>query len=358
MISFFKYFFENANEEKAFPVTTSKFKVDVIAKENNFIKKYFTPSPNDQLVGVVGRVEGLLRHIQQFRDLGYQDKNMLIFELDEGMYKDLENGDGIHKGIIQLKNDNITNANLFWGNLLKPSRTEYYDQYKWFDSKKVTHADLDFTIALNEPQLFDEMKQAFSVYPNLKSAVFVHSLRAHQTKSAKATKELNDKYRKLIDTLDVVVGRSSEFKNIYDYYTSETEGRKSGKGLFIEQLRNLFPSAAILIQSYAGASTKEGKTGGAMISFTVVKDASEPVINAEDSIFLETDLTATDIKEFPRQYSSFMGFYEKGTTIEGFDQNNEFLKSKGKQPLTEQDYNDFEDLMTKLYNYFLQKRKK
>ena len=51
------------SEGKSFPITTTVNKINVIDKENAFFKSYVKPSSTDQVVGVVGRVEGLWRHI-------------------------------------------------------------------------------------------------------------------------------------------------------------------------------------------------------------------------------------------------------------------------------------------------------
>jgi hypothetical protein len=77
--------------EKKFISTSTDNKLEVISKENSFIKSFIPGrGENEQIVGVVGDAKtGLKRHINQYIDLGYNPKNIYIFEILRQEYKNL-----------------------------------------------------------------------------------------------------------------------------------------------------------------------------------------------------------------------------------------------------------------------------
>ena len=342
------------SEGKSFPITTTVNKINVIDKENAFFKSYVKPSSTDQVVGVVGRVEGLWRHIVQFRDLGYEDKNIFLFESKEGMYNELKNGDSKNLGMDKLLESEQTQAHLIYSSILTPRRpyiTHHFGNI--FNPDRVTHADLDFTEAVDPAEEINILKNAFTVYTNLKSVLLVRSTRGQQIRSDIAMKDIGigGKYEKLNSLIRYLSGRSTEFKNLYDYYISTRAGEKSGKDQFLNKLQSEFSNASFLIQSYPGAPTKPGgRSGQTMLSIAMVKDAKEPIMNIQNSYF-KKGFSKGEKPNFNTQCNAFKKFINKANTHEGFEANENELISNGLKSLTVNDYIEYEGLMDELYTF-------
>jgi len=342
------------SEGNSFPITTTDNKINLIDKENTFFKSYIKPSSTDQVVGVVGKVEGLWRHIVQFRDLGYEDKNIFLFESKERMYNELKNGDSENLGMDKLRELEQTQAHLIYSSILTPRRpyiTHHFGNI--FNPDSVTHADLDFTETIDPAEEINILKNAFTVYPNLKSVLLVRSTRGQQIRSDIAMKDIGigGKYEKLNSLIRYLGGRSTEFKNLYDYYITTQAGEKSGKDQFLNKLQSEFSNASFLIQSYPGAPTKPGgQSGQTMLSIAIVKDTKEPIMDVQNSYF-KKGFSKGEKPNFNTQYNAFKKFINKANTHEGFKANENELISRGLKPLTVDDYIEYEVLMDELYTF-------
>lgn len=368
-----KTFVETVKEYK-FPITTTDRKRQIIANENTFINKIVNSrDPTEQLVGVVGREEGLNRHIQQFIDLGFKQSNILLFELDENMANELKQA-AIGKlpqytvdenGHVQVAIDVLTKeekVRVEYADILHPFNDFIKHNQPWFDRTKVTHVDLDFTTTLNEPDLINEVNRVFKAYPNTKSLVCVHSLRGSNTRTNTANIALSGHLKKLDSffakgVMSTKTGkpktRVAEFRNVYDYYTHR-ETNNSGKQEFLKRLQQLC-GGSLYVQSYQGASTKDpGKEGGAMmVSFTFVRNGPAE-IHADNSIYKNGNITNTDKIYFPQLYTLFKCFYENSKTPEGFAQNEHLLNLKEVESYTESDYEYFMKLLDDMFEWFEQ----
>lgn len=366
MKSFIEFYLENTNSYK-FPITTTAEKSRVIANENNFINENITTrSPDEQVVGVVGRAEGLDRHIKQFVNLGFNKNNILLFELDERMANDLKLA-AVGKlpqyvrdeyGNLQVATDENGNekVRVIQWSILKPISPFVKTDQPWFDPDKVTHVDLDFTTAATPIEIKTNITSAFNAYNNVKSLVCVHSLRGSNTRTDVTNKTLNGPLKKLQDFFAKGVSvtrtgkpkdRVTEFRNIYDYYINRNNDNSSGKQQFLKDLQQLC-NGSVYAQSYTGAN------GTPMASFTIIKNSTEKIIKADESIYKKDNITDTDKTHFPGMYKSFKAFYNNSKTPEGFNVNNQQLKQRGVEQYTHSDYNDYMELLDNMYTWFRQ----
>lgn len=364
MISFFKYFFENANvnDLRYFPTRTA-IKNEIVQKENQFILARIPGrGPQEQMVGVVGHVHGLMLHLDQFRELGFQDENIFLFELDETMYPLLKSGTEMYKGFDALKQEGLTKSFLVKGNIFYPPIKKPEDRVNYnipddfmpgFDRLKVTHVDADITTKFEEEEFFKNVRLTYIMYPNAKSSVYVHSLRALNLRSSKIEKELEDLekleifLRAIYLTKEGTYGtdRVSEFRTVYELYRSKQEGEElTGKKKFIEKLKKLYGSNFdIKIQSYRGAGKSGKGAGGSMISFTFVKSPNG-VLDIGESLFA-FELTSQQISSLSKHFKDLENFFNLDE-----EQRNNILKPYNLK-ITDQELNNYIDLMDNLQKF-------
>jgi hypothetical protein len=272
--------------EKKFINTTTADKLAVINNENLFIN-HFIPTRNnsEQIVGVVGEAKsGLQRHLEQYANLGFQERNIYIFEILLHEYKNL-----------WYTNNNVIKsfANIVMGDIFKPMM---YKRTPNFDISKVTHVDADITTTLNT-DLTEEVRHTFTIYPNLKSAVFVHSLRNTDLRSPEVLKYLERSYiQKYIMFLKGMSAKSKDayvtaFRNVLEVYLTGTVGRN----VMLNELFKAFPNYSFLVQNYQGR--------GPLTSVTVIKNTNNKIIQSNAQ-----DLSQVDISRFNSAVSSFERF--------------------------------------------------
>ena len=93
MVTFKKYcesYNPTAHVDFSVVETTSPEKLKVIEWENQLFKQSIpTRKENEAVLGVVGNSSQLLRHIEQYKDLGFQEENMYICEIQEKTWQGL-----------------------------------------------------------------------------------------------------------------------------------------------------------------------------------------------------------------------------------------------------------------------------
>lgn len=273
MLSFAQYI-----AEKKFISTTTENKLEVIANENKFIKN-FIPSrgEQEQIVGVVGEAKsGLQRHLNQYQDLGFDINNVFIYEILRSEYMNLRYFNGVLSKMSGKK------ATIIWGNIFTPKMTKKVPN---LNLAAVTHADVDITTTLNT-DLTNEIEHTFITYPNLASAVFVHSLRNTDLRSPKVEDFFEQQYiQKLFKYIKkhIVSGDTyvSALKNVIEVYLL---GNTSRNRMF-NKLAKTFPNDSFLIQNYQGK--------GPMTSVAVVKNTEKQVFETNVEV-----LTSSEINKF------------------------------------------------------------
>ena len=248
--------------EKTYTSTMTFSKMAVIDNENRFIKKIINSRKDtEQMVGVVGDAKtGLKRHIKQYTDLGYQPKNIYVFELLHQEYKNLL----YHNSLLKDK------INIVKGDIFKPKLSVKKPN---FNNQLVTHVDADVTTGLHS-SLKDEIVSTLDNYPNLKSAVFVHSLRTPYLHSRTNFNKIDffvilSKFAKIAyPNRRTSASALSALRNIFEYYI---HGNTSKNAIFDDVFKN-FPEYSFLVQGYRGK--------GPMVSITMVKTTGERVIKS------------------------------------------------------------------------------
>lgn len=236
-----------------FPSTSTENKKTVVQIENNTILRDISVRNVNALVGgVVGRADGLDRHIEQYLALGFKEKNIHIFEIMESMYKELNRA-------IKAKGYKVT---LHFCNMLNPTgiSREQLDRFE--------HLDVDITTALDIHTFVPTVEAMHIWYPNLKSFVFVHSARSSKIRSLNIEKDLQG-YAPLFNSIknqnisaNTINNFISSFKSVWDYYKNRDN---CGKLTFVKQLQQNFEDYSIKIITYPGVGNST------MYSFTFVK---------------------------------------------------------------------------------------
>ena len=305
--------FEQYLQEKNFVSTSTPTKLGVISNENQFITHFYPRrGPYDQVVGVVGEAKtGLDRHIDQYRNLGFKDENIFIFEIALEEYKNLR----YHMGIRKLS------SGLFYRNIFNPR-----GQHGRFNPAKVTHGDFDVTTALSPDEFIKEIDLSNRVYPNLASAVYVHSQRNTHVRNPGTVMlfKTMPAFQKLLIVVNSRCAHGqayygSRIKEVFDsVYSEQTEKTK-----FIEYIKTKYSSDGILLQTYT-----QGK--GPMVSFTFCKDIGNGFLISTTQNNFGPKLTQ---KAFCHYSSSMQTFFRNG-----IDVNNQILRQKGVAPFTQQEY--------------------
>lgn len=284
MLSFSQSYTESP---KRFISTSTPRKLEVINRENTFIKK-FIPSrgPKEQIVGVVGDAKtGLERHLLQYLELDFFLENTYIFEILLSEYKNL---------YYHNKANFENTATIIYGDIFYPKMSRVYN----LNTKLVTHADVDITTAL-PADLNGEVNKIFTTYPNLKSAVFVYSTRNTQIRSSAAQKYIeNPIIKKFIDFVKINKGDSysTALKNAVElYFVGATS-----KELLLKKLFKSYPNYSFLVQSYQGK--------GPMISITMVQSKKQEidsnVVSFSESDFYRVQKIVRDFQKFT-SYSNY-----------------------------------------------------
>jgi hypothetical protein len=275
--------------EKTFISTWTENKLAVIGKENSFIKG-FIPSrnENEQVVGVVGDAKtGLKRHINQYVDLGYNPKNIYIFELLRQEYQNLL----YHNSLLQNK------INIIKGDIFKPrilaSKSNLNVDF-------VTHADVDITSGLPS-SLTNEINQKLKAYPNLNSLVLVHTSRS-QILHTRMNFNQNEVFNKLFEFAKILYGKNgpvyiSSLRNIIEYFVHGS----TGKTVIFEEVFNSFPQHSFLVQAYRGK--------GPMVSITMVKTTGKRVVQSNIE-----GIGRDDIYRFKALYNNWLTYNLKDLT--------------------------------------------
>jgi hypothetical protein len=236
-----------------FPSTTTDSKLLTIKNENILILENKCIGYTDARIGgVVGLSDGLDRHIEQWKELGFKEEKIHIFEIHKGMYIDL-------KKAIQEKNYKV---NLHFCDILNP------DILTQKQLNEFVHLDVDITTSLNINTFIPTIEKMFTVYPSLSSFVFVHSARSSKTRLANTEIDLQ-KYKDLFEciknqnlTPKTASNYIAGFRSVYDYYKNHNN---NGKSIFLKELNERFINYCVKIQKYVGAKQQ------VMYSFTFVE---------------------------------------------------------------------------------------
>jgi hypothetical protein len=236
-----------------FPSTSTKTKKKIVKIENDTILRDISVRSAGALVGgVVGRADGLDRHIKQYLALGFKEENIHIFEIMESMYEELDCA-------IKAKGYKVT---LHFCDMLNPTGMSR-EQLNRFE-----HLDVDITTALDIHTFIPTIEAIHIRYPNLKSFVFVHSARYSKIRSLNIENDLQG-YEPLFDSIknqnisaSTINNFISSFKSVWDYYKNQDN---CGKSAFIKHLQQKFEDYSIKIIKYPGVGNST------MYSFTFVK---------------------------------------------------------------------------------------
>ena len=162
---FYEAYNKQAHADFSVVETTSPEKLKVIEWENQLFKQSVpTRKKNEAVLGVVGNDSQLLRHIEQYRDLGFREENMYICEIQQAAWQ------GLVDEAVRLESEGI---------IKKTNLSERIYNHDIFEIAteipNLTHIDFDET--RSPVTLEDDVEYFYTICEQLKTLCVVKTIR-------------------------------------------------------------------------------------------------------------------------------------------------------------------------------------
>lgn len=234
--------FDNLVNEVLTRVSTTKFnkvithdyesKVRVKQIQNEFIlSKVASRDPSEIMFGVVGNAEGLEAHLQEYKELGFNNIGQIfIFENQPETFSKLKRrAKSLGIDFIIYRDPNILTDPKAVNSLKLYEETLHIDLkqniYPTVISKlipHITHLDFDVVGRAPDANVFAQSIQEYFTYPATKSIVVVCAMsRARGGSSSENVKEVNRVFEEILKTVCVYRDNRATAENTLEYFISQ-----------------------------------------------------------------------------------------------------------------------------------------
>ncbi len=346
---------------KSHAETHTAEKKRIVENERKFFKSKSIGSHNIYL-GVVGSGEGLLDHMKQAKELGYDLENTFFFEMVWKYFNDIllkylgMMGVSTYLDTISIsdKDYSITpSTNVFKGDKvieamlskdsrmpsiihaeLPPNGSQLNNNLERargveINSSDVTHIDFDITSSTSGEKICSDMDTFFNTYSNLQSLVQVHSWRRKLEPTGEGSKREQDFLQQWEDCIDVIssTGKKSVRKDGGYFNSMLGFVINPHNGYIADQqeqvLKNIIETGKMYdsyVQVYVG-----GAEGGmtTMISISTVRGSGECIFD----ISVERERVRKDALGYIKYVKNFIASNPSHPLIERLKQFDEFINS-------------------------------